>query len=90
MGLQGDNVMTRAAPLGEECAEPIASAEWGTLSCSRRIGHDDTHEAVFIEDMVAAHPCHKCKKPVRWHKNYVYDVFSCWDHLREAYGNGES
>ena len=46
--------MTRAAPLGEECAEPITSAEWGTLSCSRRIGHGEMHEAVFIEDMVAA------------------------------------
>ena len=89
MGLQGDGDMTRAAPLGEECAQPIASAEWGTLFCSRRVGHDDTHEAVFIENMAASQPCHGCNKPVRWHKDYIYDVFSCWEHLRKARRNGE-
>lgn len=82
--------MTRAAPLGEECGEPITSGDWGTLLCSRPIGHDDSHEAVFFESMVEAQSCHRCKKLVRWHRNYIYDVFSCWDHLRRGHeGDGE-
>ena len=82
--------MTMIAPLGQECAQAIISADWNVLFCSRPIGHDDSHEAVFFENMVEAQPCHKCKKPVRWHKNYIKDLFSCWDHLEKGWGNGQN